>query len=197
MKRIANFLFEANALKRIKRTGWEVLGVKDESVAEHMWVTAVIGYVLAKLAKTDEKKVVLMCLFHNFYEARLGDLHSMAQHYLDKHEGRRKIEKDVFINLPFGREVLNLIKEYREGKRLEAKLAKDADELAFMLQLKEFIELGVADKEAREWFAIHKKSKLKTSVAKNLLKEIEKGKMHDWWRKIKEEIRKKWERGTG
>jgi len=194
MKDLVNFLFEANSLKRIKRTGWQILGQGEESVAEHLAVSAIIGYTLAKLAKGDKEKVVLMCLFHNFYEARLGDLHSLAQHYLNKDGGRKRIEKDAFGKLPFGKEVLSLIKEYRERKTLEARLAKDADALSFMIQLKEFIDLGAGESFAREWFSIHKKTRLRTGVGRKLGEAIEKGRMHDWWEDIRGKIARNWER---
>ena len=186
MKNLANFLFEANALKRAKRTGWQVLGVKDESIAEHMWASAVCGYVLAKIAKVNTEKVVLMCLFHNFYEVRLGDLNSINKVYLKRKEGRKKAEKDVFSGLMFGNEILSLLKDYQERKTQEGKLAKDASQLALLVQLKEFIDKG--DKEAKEWFDYNKKL-FHTKEAKKLAKTLENTNMHEWWRELKERIR--------
>lgn len=186
MKNLANFLFEANALKRIKRTGWQVLGVKDESIAEHMWASAVCGYVLAKIAKVNAEKVILMCLFHNFYEVRLGDLNSINKVYLKRKEGRKKAESDIFSKLPFGMEIIPLLREYEDRKSKEGKLAVDASHLALLVQLKEFIDKG--DKEAKEWFDYNKKL-LYTKEAKKLAKEIEKTGMHDWWRKLKRKIK--------
>ena len=167
MKNFANFLFEANALKRIKRTGWQILGVKDESIAEHMWMAAVCGYVLAKIAKADVEKVVLMSLFHNFYEARLGDLNSINKLYLQRKKGRKKAEEDIFSKLPFGKETIPLLREYEERKTREAKLAKDASQLAFLIQLKEFA--GQSSKEAEKWFDYNKKL-FYTNEAKKLVK---------------------------
>lgn len=186
MKNLTNFLFEVNALKRIKRTGWQVLGVKDESIAEHMWVSAVCGYVLAKMAKVNTEKVVLMCLFHNFYEGRLGDLNSINKLYLQREKGRKKSEADIFSGLMFGNEILPLLKDYQERKTQEGKLAKDASQLALLIQLKEFIDQG--NKEAKEWFD-YNKGLFYTKQAKKLAKEIEKINMHDWWKELKEQIR--------
>ena len=47
MKRTAEFLFEVGMLKRTPRTGYQFLGSGGESVADHSFRTAVIGYVLA------------------------------------------------------------------------------------------------------------------------------------------------------
>ena len=39
-----SYLLEMGALKRAKRSGWWIAGVKDpETIAEHSWRTAVIG----------------------------------------------------------------------------------------------------------------------------------------------------------
>jgi len=74
MKRIAEFLFEIGMLKRSPRTGYQFLGTGGESVADHSFRTAVIGYVLASMEPdADRSKVILMCLFHDFPEARTGD----------------------------------------------------------------------------------------------------------------------------
>ena len=53
MEDIARFLLEIGVLKNVKRSGWWMAGVKDpETVAEHSYRTAIIGYFLAK--KEDE-----------------------------------------------------------------------------------------------------------------------------------------------
>src|SRR5215469_9736084 len=48
------YLYEVGQLKLSKRTGWWHAGVPDpESVAEHTFRTAIIGYVLAVLEDAD------------------------------------------------------------------------------------------------------------------------------------------------
>ena len=49
MKNLANFFFEVGMLKRTPRTGFQFLGSGTESVAEHIFRTAIIGYTLARL----------------------------------------------------------------------------------------------------------------------------------------------------
>ena len=47
---LTNFLYEMGLLKRCRRTGWWVAGVDDpESIAEHSFRAALIGYLLAVL----------------------------------------------------------------------------------------------------------------------------------------------------
>ena len=61
-----NFFAEAGLLKKIKRSGWWVAGIKDpESVAEHCFRCALIGYYIAHLEGVDPYKVVLMTLFND------------------------------------------------------------------------------------------------------------------------------------
>ena len=75
MKKIANFLFETGMLKKTPRTGYQFLGSGKESVAEHTFRVACIGYTLSKLVseKIDEMRLLKMCLFHDLPEARTGD----------------------------------------------------------------------------------------------------------------------------
>ena len=54
-----DFLFEAAALKRLKRTGWQILGGGNtESVAEHSFMVAVIAYVMAAGSNLNLEKIL-------------------------------------------------------------------------------------------------------------------------------------------
>jgi putative hydrolase of HD superfamily len=63
---IAKYLYEVGHLKRVKRSGWWLIGIRDpESVAEHVCRAAVLGYILAVLdGGADPMHVACMCLFH-------------------------------------------------------------------------------------------------------------------------------------
>lgn len=53
----AGYLYEMGMLKRAKRAGWWIVGVKDpETIAEHSFRTAVIGAVLAMMEGADPPK---------------------------------------------------------------------------------------------------------------------------------------------
>ena len=57
-------------LKRTPRSGFQFLGSGAESVAEHSFRTAIIGYTLARLdGQADTGRVVQLCLFHDVPEA--------------------------------------------------------------------------------------------------------------------------------
>lgn len=181
MKNIVNFFYELGQLKRVRRSGWWALGIElPESIAEHSFRTAVIGYFLAKLEKVDVNKVMLMCLFHDFPETRLNDLHRVGRRYIDFKEAETKVNKEQTENLDKG--MFALHKEFQEQKTKEAIVAKDTDLLECAVQAKEYIDQGY--KDAKNWID-NVKIVLKTKNAKKLLKLIEKTSSNDWWKKLK------------
>lgn len=54
MNSMAKYLYEMGQLKRVKRSGWWMAGITDtESVVEHSFRTAMLGYILASLERAD------------------------------------------------------------------------------------------------------------------------------------------------
>ena len=51
MKHIINFFFELGMLKKTPRSGYQFLGSGSESVAEHVFRVATIGFTMARLDK--------------------------------------------------------------------------------------------------------------------------------------------------
>ena len=83
MKRIADLLFEARMLKEIPRSGLHFLGAGRESVAEHVYSTTFIAYVMSRLnPEVDGLKLISMCIVHDLAEARIGDLNSVQKAYV-------------------------------------------------------------------------------------------------------------------
>src|SRR3990172_7673846 len=155
MKNIANFLFEAGMLKRTPRSGFQFLGTGAESVAEHIFRTSYIGYALGNMEKGIKvDRLIKMCLFHDLPEARTGDLNYVNKKYVEANE--TKAIEDLARTVPFGNEIRELIREFTEGKTEEARLARDADQLEFILALKEYKDLG--NTYAEEWLEISLKS---------------------------------------
>jgi putative hydrolase of HD superfamily len=177
MKNIANFLFEAGMLKRTPRTGFQFLGSGAESVAEHIFRATYIGFVLGKMAEgVNADKIIKMCLFHDLPEARTGDMNYVNKKYVEINE--RKAIDDMSKPLPFGGEIKELILEFNEGKSKEAQLARDADQLEFILALKEYKDLG--NTYAEEWLEFSLK-RLQTEAAKELAKVILDTDSSLWW----------------
>jgi putative hydrolase of HD superfamily len=184
IKKITNFIFEQGALKNVKRSGWWIINVKDpENVAEHSFRAGVIGYLLAKLEKTDVNKVALMCLFNDLHEARLNDLHKVGQRYIDFRKAETKAHKEQMDGLgEIGEDIFSLHKEFKEQKTKESIVARDADLLENAFQAKEYIEIGY--KDAQNWID-NIRTVLKTDSAKKLLDEIEKTSSNNWWKSLK------------
>jgi putative hydrolase of HD superfamily len=177
MVNIANFLFEAGMLKRTPRSGFQFLGTGAESVAEHIFRTTYIGYVLGRIEKDiNVDQLIKLCLFHDLPEARTGDLNYVNKKYVMADE--TKAVKDLAATLPFGREIEDLVMEYEEGKTEESKLARDADQLEMILALKEYKDLG--NKYADEWLQFSQK-RLRTDSAKELARVILETDSSLWW----------------
>lgn len=181
MKEIANFLFETGMLKRTPRTGLQFLGSGKESVAEHSYRAIVIGYTLAKLCmEADEARVLKLMLFHDILETRTGDLNYVNKKYVGVDE--EKAAAELADSLPFGNELKDLLKEFREKKTQESLIANDADQLELILMLKEYGDLG--NKYADEWISFALK-RLHTVQAKALAESILSADSAEWWFKEK------------
>jgi len=181
IKKIIQFISEAGMLKNVKRSGWQVLGIKNaESVAEHSFRCAVIGYILAGMEGASSIKVILLTLFNDIHEARITDLHKMAQRYItiDNAEDRCFIEQAKNLPDKLCKELTGLHKEYRKQKTKESIIARDADILECLIQAKEYYEQGF--KKAIE-FTKRAPRFLKTKSAKKLWRFVKLNNITDWW----------------
>jgi putative hydrolase of HD superfamily len=148
MKALVNFLFEVGMLKKTPRTGYQFLGSGRESVAEHSFRMALIGYLLSlQEPKADAMKTTLMCLFHDLHEARTGDHNYVNKRYVQVDEA--KAVEDLAKGLPIREAIVSLTHEFTEGTSVEACISRDADQLDLILSLKEQLDLG--NTYAREW----------------------------------------------
>ena len=188
INKIANFLYEAGNLKRVKRSGWWLINVENpENVADHSFRCAVIGYILAKLEKVNTERVVSMCLFNDLHEARINDLHKVGHRYIDFKEAETKAHKEQTEPLgEIGQEIFSFHEEFQEQKTKESLVARDADLLEGLVQAREYLKIGYHD--AQDW--INNTTKLLvTKSAKHLAKELEKTDPNDWWRGLKKSSR--------
>ena len=181
MDRMADFLFEVGMLNKTPRTGYQFLGSGKESVAEHILRTLFVGYTLCKMDNTlDENRVLKMCLFHDLPEARTGDMNYVNKKYVDVDE--EKAVRELTEGISFGNEIKEAIDEFNKKETREAKIAMDADQLALILQLKEYGDLG--NKYAEEWINYALK-RLNTTTAKELVAKILGTDFSHWWFKEK------------
>ena len=88
-------------LKRVKRSGWWVAGIENpESVADHCFRCAVIGFYMAHEEGADPYRVLAMTLFNDIHEARINDLHKMGHFYIDFKDAEKRVFKDQVAPLP-------------------------------------------------------------------------------------------------
>ena len=98
---IVDFIFEINNLKRFEHCGTKFVGVKNpDSIAEHVFRTMQIGFILAELEGVDALEVVKVSLFHDNGEVRVGDFHKIASRYIDSDEAEARAFEDQIRQLP-------------------------------------------------------------------------------------------------
>ena len=179
-----NFFAEAGLLKRIKRSGWWVAGIdQPESVAEHCFRTAVMGYFIAHLEKADVSRVMAMALFNDIHESRINDLHKMGHYYIDFKEAERKVFRDQVKDMPpsVRRDLESVRREYEAQKTKESVIARDADILECLQQAKEYYEHG---HPKTKLFFRRAPSHLKTRTARRIWTRIKTWDSHNWWMNV-------------
>ncbi len=179
-----NFFAEAGLLKKIKRSGWWVAGIKDpESVAEHCFRCAVMAYYIAHLEKANAAKVMTMALFNDVHESRINDLHKMGHFYIDFKEAEKMVFKDQIKGLDSSvkGELGILRREYEAQRSKESLVARDADILECLLQAKEYYDHGHL--KAAKFFKTAP-DHLKTKTAQRLWREIRRWDSSAWWEKV-------------
>lgn len=183
MDSIADFLFEAGMLCKTPRSGYQFLGSGRESVAEHVLRTVFIGYALCKLNDAlDELRVLKMCILHDLPEARTGDMNYVNKQYVEVNEA--KAVQELTEGLFFGDDIRQAINEFNRKETMESRIARDADQIALILQLKEYGDLG--NKYSEEWIG-YALQRLCTDEGKKLAGRIIQTDSSHWWFKEKSE----------
>lgn len=179
MREITNLLFEARMLKNLPRSGYHFLGTGRETVAEHSFMTTFIAYVMSQMEKDiDSHRLIAMCLVHDLPEARTGDLNNVQKRYVSADTDRALA--DITGPLSWGSSLKELVEEFEAGKSPEAILARDADQLSFLLDLKAHADIGGRTPE--KWMP-YLLGRLQTDIGKRIAEEILQIGWDDWWLK--------------
>lgn len=177
VEQIARFAYEVGALSKTPRSGLWFLGSGRQSVAEHLLRTTYIAYALCHLTPAaDKNRVIFLALTHDLAEGRTSDLNYVHQRY-----GRlAELEavKDIAASVPFGEEIKKAYEEEQARETLEARLAKDADNLEWIATLRE--EEVKGNIKARSWVAIAGK-RLKTEAGQAVGARLLKTHPDAWW----------------
>lgn len=146
--RIFEFLRIVGKLKEVKRTGWVRSGVQGaESVADHMYRMALMGFTLGQEQEVDQHKCIKMALVHDLGESLIGDLVTEGNKP-DKISREDKIikERNAMKQIcevagdEVGAEIQSLWEEFEEGVSKEAKHLRDLDKFEMVLQASEYEE---------------------------------------------------------
>jgi putative hydrolase of HD superfamily len=174
---VVDFLFETGILAKTPRSGFHFLGSGEQSVAEHINRVIYIGFTLGMLTPgSDVGKILKMCLLHDLHESRISDLNYVHQKYTERHEN--KALHDLADTLPFGKDIVELVEEYEARESIEARMAKDADRLEWLMALKEQHDIG--NVRAASWIDSAIK-RIDTDIAKQLADKIVKTDSDHWW----------------
>lgn len=181
---ILNLIAEAGTLKSVRRSGWWMIGIKNgESVAEHCFRTALIGYLLAKMEKADPYPIVMMSLLNDMHEARINDLHKVGHRYIDFRAAERKVAREQTADLPtpMRQDLSSWEHELQSQKSRASIIARDADLLECMIQGKEYSEAG--HPRAISWMT-RPMHLLRTKSAKTLARRLRTWSSHSWWQHL-------------
>ena len=74
-RNIIKFLRTSYKLKDLRRSGWQrKTAIKNpESVAEHVYGTMILCYIISKIKGLDTYKMLIMGLIHDLAESKIGD----------------------------------------------------------------------------------------------------------------------------
>jgi len=141
---LKEFMDYAGRLKRIRRTGWVIRGIPNaETVAEHSYRAALLGYVLAKERGLNAEKIMGMLLLHDLAESIIGDIIPEGEDFMDKEGIESEAMKKILQSLgDLGSEFYELWNEFLHGNSEEAQLARMVDKAEMAYQAKEYLDMG-------------------------------------------------------
>lgn len=167
MEELVNFFIEVGKLKKMPRRGWVINQIKNpESIAEHIFRTTLMIWILGEKKGLNREKLLKMALIHDLCEVYAGDItpydsilprskkklaklmkswprfsktekKKMAQ---EKYKKEQKSLTKLIGKLPLKlkREIRNLWLDFREGLTAEGRFARQADRMENLLQALEY-----------------------------------------------------------
>ena len=167
MEELLNFCIEVGKLKRTPRRGWVINEIKNpESIAEHIFRSAIMGWVLGREKGINIEKLIKTALVHDLCEIYAGDttpydsilprgkkpLRELMKTWprfsngekmkiaFKKYKKEKKGLKKLLAKLPFGlkKEIWKLWFDYEKGLTPEARFFRQADRMENFLQAYEY-----------------------------------------------------------
>lgn len=168
MNNFIDFFIDVGKLKKQKRSGWVLRGVKNpETIAEHSFRVALMGWILAdKKEKLNIERIIKMALIHDICEVYAGDItpydsilpknkkdlkklmrtnprfsnSEKRELALEKHkkEWQALVRITSRLERKLREEILDLWLDYEEGQTKEGRFLKQVDKVENLLQALEY-----------------------------------------------------------
>ena len=151
-RNIIKFLKTSYKLKEVHRSGWlRKTTIKNpESVAEHIYGTMILCYIISKINGLNTYKMLIMSLIHDLAESKIGD---RIPEDGEKRMLENKEFKKIIENLPskIRIELNDIWDEINNKNSKESKIFSQIDKLEMGVQAKEYIYSGGSKKELQEF----------------------------------------------
>jgi putative hydrolase of HD superfamily len=145
---IIELFFEFAQLKNLYRQGWlkqDVSKLDCETVADHSFSVALLGYIIAQEHRPDldSNKVMKLGLFHEIGEIHVGDI-TPHDNISSKEKSEKEIEavKKVFSCMPNPQKYIDICLEYEEQTSPESIFVKQVDKLEMVMQANLYEKMG-------------------------------------------------------
>lgn len=137
---IIEIFFEYAQLKNLYRQGWLKRGVSEldcETVADHSFGVALLGYIIAEEYRPDldSAKVMKLGLFHEMGEIYAGDFTPTDNVTADEKTQKEYLGVErVFSILPNPQKYISIWEDFEFQKSPESRFVKQIDRLEMALQ---------------------------------------------------------------
>jgi len=178
---IIELFFEFAQLKNLYRQGWLDKGVSEldcETVADHSFGVALLGYIIAEEYRhdLDSQRVMRLGLLHDLGEIYAGDITprediSSKDRFIKEHDAVQK----VFSHLSNPEKYINLWLEVEREESPEAKFVKQVDRLEMALQANLYERMNYSNLDE---FFLYVQKRITSNELKSILDDVFKLRKH-------------------
>jgi putative hydrolase of HD superfamily len=143
-QKMLDFIFIIGKMKKIKRKGWLIRGVKKpESLAAHSFRSAFMSWVLSRNKRMDREIVLVISFIHDLFAPLIGDITPYEKILEDAKDKKKLLENLPWIGSSRGKKVLMLEQiekelEYKTGVSKEARFVRQVDRIEGVIQAMEY-----------------------------------------------------------
>lgn len=167
--------FEFAQLKNLYRQGWlkrDISKLDCETVADHSFSVALLGYLMAEEYRPDldSQRVMKLGLFHELGEIYAGDTTPQDNVSIEDKSAREYASvRKVFPHISTSEKYVSIWREYENKLTPEAKFVGDIDKLEMALQANLYERLNY---QGLDEFFIDVQQKIKSTELKHVLDDL-------------------------